>query len=172
MNPSNLADYPALRVCGFRCPPGIRCAEAKDWTLDVKCMGTKDKGIIRVPVLVKHTTHDTLQINCIPGTQRWIVVAIILRTEKVGRYMPIWFRPRGTVDRDNEVLPLTRHAVVQSEIEAYNEEARMTMAINHMVVLVLVFYGLYAICRYGFGWDPARDPPPPTYTLHIPGITG
>ena len=85
--------------------------------------------------------------------------------------MSAWFRQRGIVDRNNEGLPLTRHAIVQSEIESFNEEARMKMAINHMIALVLMFYGLYALCRYGFGWDPAKDPPPPTYTLHIPGIT-
>ena len=45
------------------------------------------------------------------------------------------------------------------------------MAINHLTALVLIFYGLYALCRFGFGWDPARDPPPPTYTLHIKGLT-
>ena len=28
-----------------------------------------------------------------------------------------------------------------------------------------------AMCRFGFGWDPARDPPPPLYTLHIKGLT-
>jgi hypothetical protein len=40
-----------------------------------------------------------------------------------------------------------------------------------MVAFVLLFYGLYAICRFGFGWDPTKDAPPPTYTIHIPGIT-
>lgn len=85
--------------------------------------------------------------------------------------MSVWFRHRGAPDRYNQDLPLTGHAIVQAEIEAYNEEARMKMALNHMIALVLMLYGLYAICKYGFGWDPRRDPPPPTYVLHIPGIT-
>jgi hypothetical protein len=44
-----------------------------------------------------------------------------------------------------------------------------------MTILVLSMYALCALCRFGFGWDPIRRggvvPPPPTYTLHIPGVT-
>jgi hypothetical protein len=48
----------------------------------------------------------------------------------------------------------------------------LTLSINHMKVFVFTLYGLYAICRFGFGWDPtSNDPPPTTYTLHIKGIT-
>lgn len=56
---------------------------------------------------------------------------------------------------------------------AGNSRQLLTMSINHMKVFVLMLYGLYAICRFGFGWDPTKksDPPPPTYTLHIKGIT-
>jgi hypothetical protein len=54
-----------------------------------------------------------------------------------------------------------------------NSRQLLTMSINHMKVFVLILYGLYAICRFGFGWDPTKkdDPTPPTYTLHIKGIT-
>lgn len=48
----------------------------------------------------------------------------------------------------------------------------LTVAIHHLTALVLIMYGLYGTCRFGFGWDPATgDLPPPTYTVHIKGIT-
>jgi hypothetical protein len=48
----------------------------------------------------------------------------------------------------------------------------LTMATHHLTALVLVLYGLYVLCRIAFGWDPTkRDPPPPTYTIHVKGIT-
>ena len=61
---------------------------------------------------------------------------------------------------------------LQAEDENHHDRRMTTMAIHHLTALVLIFYGLYAICRFGFGWDPASpDPPPPTYTLHIKGLT-
>lgn len=48
---------------------------------------------------------------------------------------------------------------------------RLVMAVNHMTAFVIIFYGLYIICHYGFGWNPLRDPPPPSYTVQIPGLT-
>ena len=49
----------------------------------------------------------------------------------------------------------------------------LVLATNHLRALVICFYILYAICRFGFGWDPTdkHSKPPPTYTIHIPGIT-
>jgi hypothetical protein len=48
---------------------------------------------------------------------------------------------------------------------------RLVMAVHHMTAFCWIFYGLYALCRFGFGWDPIRDPPPATYTIEIPGLT-
>ena len=48
---------------------------------------------------------------------------------------------------------------------------RLIMAVHHMTAFCWIFYGLYALCRFGFGWDPIRDPPPATYTIEIPGLT-
>jgi hypothetical protein len=83
--------------------------------------------------------------------------------------MPFWFRYRRPIHRDEDLLPLVADA--GRRIDETDEEARITTAVNHMVAFVLLFYGLYAICRFGFGWDPTKDTPPPTYTIHIPGIT-
>ena len=60
-----------------------------------------------------------------------------------------------------------------SDDELDDETSRQlrVMAIHHLTALVLIFYALHAMCRFGFGWDPARDPPPPLYTLHIKGLT-
>ena len=48
---------------------------------------------------------------------------------------------------------------------------RLEMAVNHLTAFVLIFYGLYAFCRFGLGYDPIRDPSPPTHTIEIPGLT-
>jgi len=67
------------------------------------------------------------------------------------------------------------HHYAQNDVEdrenTIASRERLTMAVNHMTAFVLIFYGLTIICRYGFGWDPIRDPPPPSYTVHIPGLT-
>ena len=49
----------------------------------------------------------------------------------------------------------------------------LVLATNHLLGLVICFYILYAICKFGFGWDPTdkHNKPPTTYTIHIPGIT-
>lgn len=83
--------------------------------------------------------------------------------------MPFWFRHRRPIHRADDLLPFVfdeRRRIVE-----INEEGRIKMAVNHMIAFVLLLYGLYAICRFGFGWDPTKDPPPPTYTIHISGIT-
>lgn len=73
------------------------------------------------------------------------------------------------------VLPVaTSFSSDDAEYTVENARAsreRLVMAVNHMTAFVLIFYGLYAICRFGFGWDPTRDPPPPSYTINIPGLT-
>eukprot|EP00980_Cylindrotheca_fusiformis_P011942 scaffold2830_cov131-Cylindrotheca_fusiformis.AAC.63 len=83
--------------------------------------------------------------------------------------MPFWFRHPSPIHRDEDLLPAFTDA--GRRIDEMNQEARLTMAVNHMIAFVLALYGLYAICRFGFGWDPTKDPPPPTYTIHIPGVT-
>jgi len=55
-------------------------------------------------------------------------------------------------------------------VEAASRE-RLVMAIHHMTAFVLIFYGLCLVCRFGFGWDPMKDPPPTSYTIEIPGLT-
>jgi hypothetical protein len=50
-------------------------------------------------------------------------------------------------------------------MRSIQEEERMKMAINHMIAFVLIVYGLYTICRFGFGWDPLVDDPPSN--IHI-----
>jgi hypothetical protein len=51
------------------------------------------------------------------------------------------------------------------------DEELLTMAVNHLTAFVLIFYGLYAFCRFGLGYDAIRDPPPPSFTIEIPGLT-
>ena len=55
--------------------------------------------------------------------------------------------------------------------EAVASRERLVMAGHHMTAFCWIFYGLYALCRFGFGWDPIRDPPPASYTVEIPGLT-
>ncbi|KAL7558357.1 hypothetical protein ACA910_004022 [Epithemia clementina (nom. ined.)] len=35
----------------------------------------------------------------------------------------------------------------------------LIMAQNHMMALLVFLYGLYALCRFGFGWTPAGGGP-------------
>jgi hypothetical protein len=87
--------------------------------------------------------------------------------------MQFWFRRRRISpvnDHIDSILPL---ANIPPRIHDEEEASRrlIIMATNHMFAFVVIFYLLYAICRFGFGWDAVRDPKPPSYTLHIPGIT-
>jgi hypothetical protein len=92
--------------------------------------------------------------------------------------MSFWFRHRrvrGETDEEESVVimehSMRRRRNYRDDSITNRDHQLLTMAVNHMIALVLIFYLLYAICRFGFGWDPTRDPPPPTYTIHIPGIT-
>ncbi len=51
------------------------------------------------------------------------------------------------------------------------ERLLATANLRAMIILVVFLYALIGFCRLGFGWDPTHDPAPPTYALHIPGIT-
>lgn len=76
------------------------------------------------------------------------------------------FPALGVVDVEEQPLSLRNE-----ENDAASRE-RLTMAVNHLTAFVIFFYGLYALCRFGFGYDPIRDSStPPSYTLEIPGIT-
>lgn len=89
--------------------------------------------------------------------------------------MSFWFRhrrrrrPRGVLDEHGVLHDLNEPNDDPRE-DAATEE-RLAMATNHMIAFVLIIYGLFLLCKYGFGWDPIKDPAPPSYTLHIRGIT-
>ena len=110
--------------------------------------------------------------------------------------MAFWFRNRswGLRRRDTHqeqndpVLPLTIAGAIlnndngddddEDSLDMHEHDRRLSryllvLAQNHLLALVICFYILYAICRFGFGWDPTdkNSQPPPTYTIHIPGIT-
>jgi hypothetical protein len=58
-----------------------------------------------------------------------------------------------------------------SQQEERHARELLVMAQNHVLGLIVCFYFIFAICRFGFGWNPLKGgPPPPTYTIHIPGI--
>ena len=83
--------------------------------------------------------------------------------------MPFWFRHRHvtmTSDLPQYQAPVTPRVDVEE-----SDRRLLVMAVNHLHAFVVISYLLYAICRFGFGWDPLKDPPPPTYKVHIPGIT-
>ena len=73
------------------------------------------------------------------------------------------------------------HPTVDRQLSPENQTVRsrvsndghllVVVAVNHLAAFVVILYGLYVICRFGFGWDPTHDPPPPTYTVHIRGVT-
>jgi hypothetical protein len=89
---------------------------------------------------------------------------------------PPWFRDVGVSGRRRRrseaqvILPGDEFQDGSDHDDPSSGQLRV-MAIHHSTALVLIFYALYALCRFGFGWDPARDPPPPTYTVHIKGLT-
>lgn len=88
--------------------------------------------------------------------------------------MPFFFRHRRRIPVPSPVLQQSEpvgNPRLRVEEEDASSRNLLTMTTNHMIAFVLILYGLYAICRFGFGWDPARDPPPPTVTIHIHGIT-
>ncbi|KAG7362722.1 hypothetical protein IV203_026082 [Nitzschia inconspicua] len=72
---------------------------------------------------------------------------------------------------------LERNGAVNDHVDDDEYDPRthrlLTLATHHLTALVLILYGLYGICRFGFGWDPTAigDPPPETYTVHVKGIT-
>jgi hypothetical protein len=84
-------------------------------------------------------------------------------------------RPRANLGRNRPSLSRSEDDHPASSEQGGDDtrasRERLVMATNHMTAFVVIFYGLYAVCRFGFGWDPIRDPPPATYTIEIPGLT-
>ena len=71
-----------------------------------------------------------------------------------------------------ELIPFGGENHTEQQIESARASTeRLEMAVSHLTAFVLIFYGLYAFCRYGLGYDPVRDPYPPSYTIEIPGLT-
>lgn len=92
--------------------------------------------------------------------------------------MAFIFRQRrivvGSQDNTDDVEEndISSQVLLQQNTTTTHDNEMVTMATNHMIAFILFMYGLYAICRFGFGWDAIRDPPPQTiYTVHIAGIT-
>jgi hypothetical protein len=104
--------------------------------------------------------------------------------------MAFWMRQRRWLPGNNgpsPLLPIIRDTnedgssdgggILDSGTTLSQEEERhsrelLVMAQNHVFGLIVCFYFIFAICRFGFGWNPLKGgPPPPTYTIHILGIT-
>lgn len=84
-----------------------------------------------------------------------------------------YFRQRrGPTEARTHVLSLGGEHDNNQQIESERaSRERLEMAVNHLLAFVLIFYGLYALCRFGLGYDPIRDPPPPSITIEIPWLT-
>lgn len=81
-------------------------------------------------------------------------------------------REGDDVERQSSLLlPSAEDDLERSYAARERSRERLSMAVNHLTAFVLIFYGLYATCRFGLGWDPIRDPPPPTFTVEVPGLT-
>lgn len=140
------------------------------WIFDARCTPNKQDS---------NSILESLPRLVIPFTH--VCRIIIILQSKNDPIMSFWFRHRRALrapeeeEREREQQPVATPellVVPRSRGASASEHSLLTMATNHMIAFVIILYGLYGICRFGFGWDPIRDPPPPNYmTIHIPGVT-